>query len=673
MTSARSTPYISEELTPEEQVPDNPSYRPHTCKVSENIGSYTWCQRSQRRSNTTAIGRYESKLREIVQQDQSRGNTDYELWPKLAFVTRNISLKTSPNVANKVLEKVFEPYPSKKLRSRVWSVLPLSVIKSLATHTYWTADTYGPRTGYPEIRRNIQKVLADNPSEPFSEFLYYTLGEFDKAAQINPTSIINDVLLYARGHKILESLLKDTISTLKMPKMPDPVPGEIEPINATLAKLNQHPELYNNELLGSVVPNFAARAGAAKPYFESVLRFESSPHRDDAAYMLGWLAFHQKEFKEALQYMSKAIVFGNGDYKRPAALKQTVRILTRFPAQEQITIVDSDPAFRQEPALWYVAARTAYRDLSFALAIKCAEQGLNAMNVPIDRLPATTDPEQIAEALAKLAPQKVADKPDDSDDKPTDKPDDDLDYLDDLFASPTMEPDNIFEDINLGEIVYLLEASREIERYQTYLKSLVADRSEDISKRARAIILKYSLLLDKPEQPTQPSSSSKIEHKDLRQALHLIDITLEGVPKDSRHTSLREWLHYRKIRILVQFEPKSVSTAVTAFEQEFPKSQLMDDALAEQVYAEGFRLKDVNAAQRTFRKLVDNFSGANALDNAHTWMAIIYRCAGRLQDSQKMNREIIRSFPMTRHARYALERMSNKKPGACGRSNESDG
>jgi hypothetical protein len=181
---------------------------------------------------------------------------------------------------------------------------------------------------------------------------------------------------------------------------------------------------------------------------------------------------------------------------------------------------------------------------------------------------------------------------------------------------------------------------------------------------ARAIIIKYSRLADKDSAPQQ--SASDAGHKDLRQALHLIDLTLDSVPKGPGYNSLREWLHYRKVRILVQFRPETVARAVGAFEQEFPKSQLMDDALAEQLFAEGGRMKDVNAAQKTFQKLITNFPRGNAVDNAYTWMAVIYRCAGRIQEGQKMNRDILRLFPLTRHARYALERISDPKASACG-------
>jgi hypothetical protein len=317
-----------------------------------------------------AIKKYEPALRKVLQEDRSRASTDYELWAKVAFITRNLSLETTPTIANRVLDTVFESSSSKKLHSHVWSLLPLGPIHRLATHTYWRLDTYGPTTGYPEIRSAIQQFLRDHPSEPFREFLLYTIGDFDKALQANPNSIISDVLRYASGHRILESILEDAAKSVKMPNAPDRKDPQAEPVNDVLVTLNEKPELYDNKLLSALVANFSARANAARPFFESILREKNSPHRDDAAYMLGWLAYHQDKFKEALDYSAQAMTFGNGDYKRPAAMRQAVRILRRLPAQEQVAAVQSNEAFSQQPALWYLAARAAYRDFNYPLAIQ---------------------------------------------------------------------------------------------------------------------------------------------------------------------------------------------------------------------------------------------------------------------------------------------------------------
>jgi tetratricopeptide (TPR) repeat protein len=430
-----------------------------------------------------ALKKFEPALHEVLQKDQSLAGDDYKLWPEVALLARNLSLASSPAIASEALDKVFDQFRSKKLRSHVWSLLPLGSVSNLAERAYWSLNIYGPKTEYPEIRESIQKFLADHPSEPFSEFLYYTIGDFDKALKVNPNSVISGVLRYGSGHRIIEALFEDTRKVVKIPNTP------YQPVNDTLVGLNQHPELYDNKLLANVVPQFAARAAAAQPWFEAVLRDETSPQRDDAAYILGWLAFHQGRFKEALAYLSQAMALGNGDYRRPAAMRQVVRIMARVPAREQIAMVESDPTFAQQPALWYVAARSAYRDFNYASAIETAQRGLNALKVPLDRLPATTDPKKINDALEKIEPK-------------------------------------LEDDLNINEMPYLVEASREILQYETYLKSAAADRPDNVAKTARAIILKYSLLLDQPDQAARRRSAPELAHKDLRQAVHLIDMTL---------------------------------------------------------------------------------------------------------------------------------------------------
>jgi len=139
----------------------------------------------------------------------------------------------------------------------------------------------------------------------------------------------------------------------------------------------------------------------------------------------------------------------------------------------------------------------------------------------------------------------------------------------------------------------------------------------------------------------------------------MLDRSLESVPKTAQYARLREWLHYRKTRLLVTFDHDKVPETVAAMEKEYPISALMDDALAELIFVQGLLLKDANAAENTFRKLVNNFPRGNAVDNGYTWMAIMYRCMGRVQEAQNFNREIIRRFPMTRHAMYAQERLGD--------------
>jgi tetratricopeptide (TPR) repeat protein len=322
------------------------------------------------------------------------------------------------------------------------------------------------------------------------------------------------------------------------------------------------------------------------------------------------------------------------DYKRPA-LRETIRILAQFPAREQIKILESNPSLAQQSALWYAATRVAFRSFDYEFAIEAGQRGLNSLKVPPDQLPATTDPGRTLEALKKIRP-------------------------------PAPDQNDGSDTANLSEIAYVVEASREILRYETYLNSIATERPEDVARKVRTIVLKYSVFVDEPKLPKRRPSSLQSIHKDLRQAVHLIDMALKSIPKNAQHARLREWLYYRKVRILAQFDPKTVPDAVAAMEGESPKSSFMDDALAEELYAEGVRMTDVNAAQRTFQKLLDNFPGGNAVDNAYTWMAITYRCAGHLEDAQRTNRDIVRLFPQSsRHVKYARQRLANPKGGAC--------
>src|SRR5262249_44664426 len=327
---------------------------------------------------------------------------------------RNLALDASPSIANATLDKVFDKLGSKKLRSHVWSLLPLSSLYSggLAQYIYIEhIPIYSETTKYPHIRLGIQKFLSEYPLEPFAEFLYYTIGEFDKALQANQSSVIRPVIAYVAGFKSLELLLQDIKKIVRRPGQHDDWTDW--DVNATLSELNKRPELYDNKLLGEVLSNFSTRAAAAKPYFEAVLRDQSSPLGDDAAYILGWLAFHQGRFSEAVEYTSQALRLGNGDYA-PAATIQLARILRRVPARERTAILEANhvaaeglaipvllPPFIRLPALC-VAIRTAYREFDYRMVIDKGQSALIAAKVPLDRMPATTDTGLIGEALKKI-------------------------------------------------------------------------------------------------------------------------------------------------------------------------------------------------------------------------------------------------------------------------------
>ena len=550
---------------------------------------------------------------------------DFQLWPKVADMTRRLARDTSPKIANDALDKAFEKIPSKKFRSHVWAFLPGGAIQHLEMHEHWDVDIYGSKTEHPEIRGNIQTFLASKPSDPFVELLYYVIGEYDQALQANPKSVLADVLQYARGFRMLEPVLHDAIQTVR-----SRTKGTIDEPDEIFRKINfllTHQDLYDNKPLSTVVPDFAARVAPARAHFEQVLRDTRAPHADDAAFILGWLTMHEGKSKEdALPYFSKAMVVGNGDYKDPGAMRRVLRILERLSSKEQLAIVDSDSAFARQPALAYAAARSAYRDFNYAVTIDAATRYLNAIGVRADALPATTDPDRIDKALEAV---------------------DNIDQI----------------GVNLREIPYILQASRELSQYEAFLKGAANQPPDNVVNRARAIIIKYSKLLDGDDNRSREKKKAglpEFAHKDLRQAIHLIDVTLANT-KMPAYNRLREWLYYRKARVAAVFAPETMPDIFTAMSGEFPASKLLDDVLAEQIFAQGLIKKDLNAARATFNKLVSSYPNGNAIDNAYSWMGIILRCNGQLDEAEKINREITRRFPLTRHAGYARARMADPK------------
>jgi len=74
-------------------------------------------------------------------------------------------------------------------------------------------------------------------------------------------------------------------------------------------------------------------------------------------------------------------------------------------------------------------------------------------------------------------------------------------------------------------------------------------------------------------------------------------------------------------------------------------------------------MQDPQAARKTFQALLIAFPNGNAVDNAYSWMSIILRTACKTDEEQTIERDLIRRFPLTRHARYARERLA--KPVRC--------
>jgi tetratricopeptide (TPR) repeat protein len=363
-------------------------------------------------------------IEEVLRRDRLLARDDYKLWSDLAFVARGLAVSTSVDAAQQTLTDEFQKYPS-KLKSRVWALLPKGTISTLMDHKFRSEAVYTGDTQNPNIRRDIEKFIAGNPHEPFVEFAYFTVGQYDQALAVNAKSVIADVLEYARAYQEIAVLQTEIQDYLK--SHPDP----------------------GDRPLSAVLPDFAARAAVAKPHLQAVLRYPLTlPHADDAAYWLGWFASEEGNNDEALRYLSQAMIVGNGDY-RPAAIRLSLNIIEGLDPRQMVATIVNSEGLTASPAAWYVASRSAYRQFDYKSAIDIVKQALNQFKIPNDRLPATTDAPQIAKALdAILYPPNPA-KP-----KPqTDSNSDDADWH-------PIDP-------NLLELPYILQAAGELSDYET--------------------------------------------------------------------------------------------------------------------------------------------------------------------------------------------------------------
>src|SRR5262249_15287164 len=149
--------------------------------------------------------------------------------------------------------------------------------------------------------------------------------------------------------------------------------------------------------IGRLVPDFARDAAAARSDLAPIMQDASSPLADDAAFWSGWLAYHMGQEDEALKCFDRAIGY-HGDYARRAAT-YALWILKKLPPQQFLQRVTTDTGLRTAPLLRYFAIRRTYQAFDYAQAIAQSQAALIDLKVPLARLPATTDPNRIWDAL----------------------------------------------------------------------------------------------------------------------------------------------------------------------------------------------------------------------------------------------------------------------------------
>lgn len=635
---------------------------------------------------------FDSQARQFFKRDQGSPATDLSKWHEIAFMIRRLALNTTSENANRIVDETFNSAASRKYYSHVWAVIPTSVLKHLRDGTYMALDIFESQTEFPKIRGEIIAQLNVAPSEPFSEFLLYMLGRFSEAVKVNPESPIRTVLEYALAHSTLRRVLSTTFQQVARPgdrellkssqvsyfhetkdiieqhgpdtQTPEYKEPTTEEKNARLSKknffegyayenikwssneyrdgqplltqylsyLNQFPERYNSRPIAFRLPEFAKLTEALLPHLEEVLKDRKSPHFDDAAYFLGWLAYHRGNTSEALKKFELAIALFPKNYSQDnehldypyLALRQTARILSTLSPEDAINHVQNSEILSSQSKVWNSVLASFYHSHQYQSVMVGAQKALAKFGISIASLPVTTDPNRISATLTKLG---------------------------------------LAGDQNLQEIVYLYHASREFAQLEQVLSDVKKLSPSSMAQTLKVVIVKYSLTSDSDLKRKTAGPGPRPQHKDLRQAIFVIQRSLEALPKTAAFSALRRWLHYKRIRLLAQFDPVRVAAANAEFHDEFPDSSLLDDVMAEQVFVEAVAIGDMTKAAATFDILRQRYPNGNAIDNAYSWMAIGWACTGQPLKAREIDQQIVRLFPSTRHARFARERLD--KPTNC--------
>ena len=285
------------------------------------------------------------------------------------------------------------------------------------------------------------------------------------------------------------------------------------------------------------VADFASLTDALVPQFEEVLKDRKSPHFDDATYFLGWLAYHRGNVTDALNVFQSLIALIPRDGSEVEhldyaylALHQTSRAFRTLLPEDALSRVQNSEVLSSDFLMWLTVLTSLYNSHQYSLVMKGARQALDKFGIKIEDLPVTTDPERIAATFTKLK------------------------LTDDM----------------LPEIVYLYFSSREIEQVEEMLSD-AAQQPALIEEKIKYLVVKYSLTTDSDREDGRSEAGAKPQHKDLRRSLFVAERSLDRLPKTAVYSKLRQWLHYKRIRLLAQFDPVKVAAANAEFRDEFPE------------------------------------------------------------------------------------------------------
>ena len=337
-----------------------------------------------------ALELYESAAREVLKRDQRRQPWNYAMKYDLMICLQNYAKKYGLEEGVALTERLKKEFGN-KMASPILLVLPKWKMSFLQQGVLVAYDIYKDKN---ELNDMLLPFIDRFPKDTFIDHAYYSIGQPEKALEINPKGLIRDVLLYNIGYNVIKKISKEERRLEAIDKR-----GRLDYISSQPLFLEKLEYVDLNGMEKETVER-------AYQYFKKYV--EEFPHRplaDDAAYWLAWLDFQYERFDDAIVWIKKSKVLGNKDYHQQLGFsgsleiemtpflnvkqlemmsveakdfdyereKIVINLVDRLPYAEALKILE-EPKYKpyEVEALFHLAKRE-YRDLAFVNALEAAK------------------------------------------------------------------------------------------------------------------------------------------------------------------------------------------------------------------------------------------------------------------------------------------------------------
>ena len=492
-----------------------------------------------------------------------------------------------------------------KLISKFWALIPSSIIGQIekGEHSLYFLE------GIPDDQvNNLKALIKKYPKDRFVDHAYYALQEYELG--LKESGLIKDVLIYAAGYRLLSEL--------------------------KLSHGLKRWEFNSKAFVHSV--NDSSFINCVNHFKSYVNTYPDRPHADDSAFWLGFLYSNAGDFEASLNWFSKVNSLGNGDYNY---------YIETFLAK----IIPELPNDLIDRFLDLLVQKKSFAPFNY--------------NEIINSLVYSGDSSAVLRRIRTLqqGEQRL------------------LGYV------ALVERFNNEYKWSYSKGIY----SEFISDYDAYIDSGNYDELSNWEKTELTEIEKRAKYLAKQTDLVLSYSESELNYQDMaslaisfrhdfynrKLALYFIDL---AVKKFGNNPSFPlDYFIYLMVANLRDQDPVEAIRAAETLLKNFPSSQYCDDVMADIVYIQAIVLDKRNDARKTLNTLVVEYPDGNALDNAHNWLAMslrncceyYYSCSddnarygsaeyrqekkAKCDEAKALYKEIIRKFPDTRFALYAVE------------------